>query len=201
VKRYGDYTALNLPNLSLVITRGQRIVFSGENGSGKSTLLRMIASVAIQGNFVPDEGTVQVGASVDAAYYAPDHAGIPKKGSIFEEVKKVTALQNEGEASSTLSFWGFPRGTIRVKTIEQLSVGERKQLALAKIMVQHPNLLLLDEPTDYLRPEVVERLIHAINGFDGTVILISHDSNFKKELNLTKELNLPEGKLTLLDRN
>lgn len=200
VKRYGDFTALDLHDLALSIMRGQKILFSGENGSGKSTLLRMIASVATNGTFLPDEGTIGIGANVLAGYYAPDHTGISRKGSIFEEIKKATNHHNEGEAAATLNFWGFPRGSVRVKKIENLSVGERKQLSLARLMVQHPNLLLLDEPTDYLRPEIIERLVHAINGFDGTVVLISHNPEFKRQLRLTKELTLPEGKIILLDK-
>ncbi|HRN70682.1 MAG TPA: ATP-binding cassette domain-containing protein, partial [Candidatus Woesebacteria bacterium] len=198
VKNYGDFTALDLRKLELTIQRGELFLLSGDNGSGKSTLLRMIAA-AIQNDptFTPDSGEIEVGANIMANYYAPDQTGIRKSGSIFEEVTEVLASHNESNAAAILHYWGFPKGTIRMKTIEQLSAGEKKQLALAKIMAQHPNLLLLDEPTDYLKPEVVERLAKALEGYDGTTILVSHNPEFKKLLPISRELQLPSGKLVL----
>lgn len=197
IKKYGDFTAVDLRNLNLLIRRSEFFLISGENGSGKSTLLRMIAAHGTDTKFAPTSGVIQLGTNVKLGYYAPDYVGISKEGSIFEEVKAATRHSNEGEASSTLHFWGFGRKTIRAKTIESLSAGEKKQLALAKIMVQHPNVLLLDEPTDYLKPEVIERLAAALNGFNGTIILISHNPEFKNSLHINRELQMPSGEIKL----
>lgn len=197
VKKYGDFLALNLSHLDLIIRRGETLLISGENGSGKSTLMRMMASLAQNGTFNPDEGELQLGVGVKAGYYSPDHTGISKENPILDEVVEASTTFNEGEASSTLHYWGFPKGTIRVKEIEQLSAGEKKQLALAKLMIRHPNLLLLDEPTDYLKPEIVERLINALDGYDGTVVVVSHNREFVDQLTIHRELTLPEGKIIL----
>ena len=172
-------------------------LFFGENGSGKSTLMRMIASLTQNGTFIPDEGQIKIGVNVNAGYYASDNTGLLKEGSILDEVVNASSSHNEGEAVTALHYWGFPKKTIRMKIIEQLSVGEKKQLALAKLMVKHQNLLLLDEPTDYLKPEIIERLISALEGFDGTVVVISHNQEFIKQLLVHRELTLPKGKIIL----
>jgi len=197
LRRYGEFTALDLKHLDLVIRRGETFLISGENGSGKSTLMRMIASLTQNGTFIPDEGQIKIGVNVNAGYYASDNTGLLKEGSILDEVVNASSSHNEGEAVTALHYWGFPKKTIRMKIIEQLSVGEKKQLALAKLMVKHQNLLLLDEPTDYLKPEIIERLISALEGFDGTVVVISHNQEFIKQLLVHRELTLPKGKIIL----
>jgi ATP-binding cassette subfamily F protein 3 len=199
VKKYGSHTALNLENLRLSIRRGELFIISGENGSGKSTLLRVINSVLTQGDFLPDHGQVHVGSGIESSYFAPDNLGIGKKGSIFSEVKNSTDNLHDSEVSSILHFWGFPKESIRTKKIEQLSAGEKKQLAFAMVMARRSNLLLLDEPTDYLKQELIDRLSHAINGFDGTTILISHNKNFLDSLRISRELVLPDRKIILKD--
>lgn len=200
VKKYEDFTALDLKRLNLTIQRGETLLISGENGSGKSTLVRMIASLVQNGVFNPSEGELLLGANIKACYYSPDHTGINKAGTILDEVIATSLSYSESEAASILHYWGFPKNTIRVKVIEQLSAGEKKQLALAKLMIQHPNLLLLDEPTDYLKPEIIERLIHALKGYDGTVVVISHNHKFVERLTVHRELELPEGKIVLRNK-
>src|SRR3989338_141359 len=201
MKEYGNYLALDLSLLDTVIKRGGFFLVSGGNGSGKSTLLRLIASAAGNQEFDPTIGSIEIGASVNAAYYSQDYTGIAREGDIFEEVRTVVKGGGESEAAAILHFWGFPKATIRNRQIDQLSVGEKKQLALAKIMAQHPNLLLLDEPTDYLKPEIVDRLVSALLEYNGTVILVSHNSEFKKSLKFHRELELPQGKIKLLNES
>jgi ATPase subunit of ABC transporter with duplicated ATPase domains len=196
-KNYEDFTALDLKNLTLPLRRGQCLIISGENGSGKSTLMKMIISAIEGGSFNPDAGNINIGTGIKLGYYSPDNAQVSKSGNILDEVRKATLKGNEGEAVSALIYWGIPKNTLRTKQLEQLSPGEKKQVALAKLMVQQPNLLLLDEPTDYLRPEIIERLVSALKGYDGTLIIVSHNQDFAKQLTFDYELKLPEGILVV----
>jgi ATP-binding cassette, subfamily F, member 3 len=198
-KSYGpEHAALFLPYFELEVRRGDVIVLRGENGSGKSTFLRVVAHLMMGGDFLPDDGEVEVGASLQPAYYAPDNVSISNEGKILEEVMSVMKVANPGEATAILRFFGFPGKTIYSKTIGTLSMGEKKQLAIAKLMAQHPNVLLLDEPTDYLKKEIQDRLAEAITGFDGTTILISHNPEFVEQLPVTKIITFPEGEVTLM---
>jgi ATPase subunit of ABC transporter with duplicated ATPase domains len=196
-KNYDGFMALDLRNLTLPLKRGQRLMVSGENGSGKSTLMKMIISAVEGGLFNPDVGYINIGSGVKAGYYSPDDIKVVKKGSMLEEVRAATRQGNESEAVSALIYWGVPKRSLRTKQLEQLSPGERKQVALAKLMVEQPNLLLLDEPTDYLKPEIIDRLVDALAGYDGTVVIISHNQEFIERLALDYELQLPEGKLII----
>lgn len=173
----------------------------GENGSGKSTLMRMLVSAIQGGSFNPDTGSIKVGASIKAGYYSPDNIGVGKRGSILDEVRTATHQGSEGEAVGTLMYWGIPKVSIRTKLLEQLSAGERKQIAFAKLMVKQPNLLLLDEPTDYLKPEIIDRLVDALDGYDGTLVIVSHDRAFTDSLKINYELQLPQGKLVIRDKS
>ncbi len=196
-KNYDDFTALDLKDLKFSLRRGQHLLISGENGSGKSTLMKMIISSLEGGSFNPDTGYINIGASIEAGFYSPDAIQVSKKGSILEEVRSATRQSNESEAVSALIYWGIPKQSLRSKQLEQLSPGERKQVALAKLMVQQPNLLLLDEPTDYLKPEIIDRLINALSGYNGTLVIISHNQEFINRLALDYELHLPDGKLVI----
>ena len=196
-KSYGSFVALKLPKIILEIHRGDILRISGENGSGKSTLLRMIAHTIFGGDFLPNSGKIHVGANIKAAYYSPSEPGLPKEGTLFEALKKSIESKYEIEVTSILKFFGFSGSTIRSKKIEQLSAGEKKQFALARLMGLHPNLLLLDEPTDNLKEELIKRLSDAIKGFDGTTILISHNSEFVNMLPISRELKLPSGDIVI----
>jgi ATP-binding cassette, subfamily F, member 3 len=201
VKRYSDYPAVFLPDFKLKIRRGEIILLYGENGSGKSTFLRTIANILMGGGFTPDEGSITPGSSLMPVYYAPDDTGISHKGRILDDVMEAMPTPNPGEASNILRFFGFSRKIIYMKTIETLSMGEKKQLALAKLMAQRPNILLLDEPTDYLKEEIIERLVAAIKGFDGTVLLISHNTAFINSLPITAKVLLPKGTVEILSHD
>jgi len=194
-KSYDNFVALNLISLSLSIKRGEHLLISGENGTGKSTLMRIIFSTINKGLFQSDTGNITVGSGIRAGLYSPDDSNLSIKGSVLEEIKMSNDQCSESEAVSTLIYWGIPKLKIRTKQLEQLSPGEKKQVSLAKLMVQQPNLLLLDEPTDYLKSEIIDQLIYALTDYDGTLIVISHNQEFVKQLSFHYELKLPEGKL------
>lgn len=198
VKKYGDFKALDLEGLQITIMRGDKILVAGINGSGKSTLMRMIASTLSHGSFRPDAGRIVAGHNIDMAYCSPDYLGLSQSGTPLEEIVNALHNHNESEAVSILNFWGFTREMMRMGRMEFLSQGEKKRLALAKTMAKHPNLLLLDEPTDYLEPEIKDRLLSAISDYEDTLVLITHDQSFLQQLKLHKQLLLPQGEIDIL---
>ena len=202
VKRYGDYEAINMRScFPINIKRGEKWLIWGPNGSGKSTLVRMIFNTASQGEFIPDEGKITLGANVDLAYFSPedfeDFIDIPKRGLLIDELTKIVK-KDRREVASVLIFFGFSREAIYQQKIENLSYGEKKRLALAKIMLENPNFIILDEPTgDWMPEEIKKRLASALRRFNGTLIVVSHDTEFIELLNPDKVLQMPEGSIKI----
>lgn len=195
----GKHTVLDLKNLDTVIKRGQIMALTGENGSGKSTLMRIINDVANKKmEFTPNKGEIIIEDGLTVGYIAPDRLDIPQKGNIFQLILESLPEKNEGQATGILTFFGFSHQGLRNKTIETISSGEKKQLALAKIMAQHPDILLLDEPVDNLKPDIIKRLIKAIKKYKGTTIVISHDKEFISNLDVNVILNLPSGDVSVI---
>jgi ATP-binding cassette subfamily F protein 3 len=201
LKRYGSYTAVDLTKSDPInISQGEKWLVSGINGSGKSTLLRMIAQEALGGSFTSDEGEIAIGASVEGVYYAPDLVTVSKTGILIDEATSIMETRNQGRATAVLRFFGFSQTAIRNLDVGLLSSGERKRLALAKLMLKNPNLLILDEPTgDYMSEEIRKRLADSLSGYDGTLILVSHDVAFVKQLKIDRELKMPAGKVLIRD--
>lgn len=191
-KAYGTHMALDLHHLELTVKRGEFVIVSGENGSGKSTLLRMLA---MSNFFPPTEGNIEFGTNIDMVYYAPDNEDISSMSErVLEEARRAKE-HSEEQVGPSLIFWGFTGEDIEKKTLKQLSKGERAQLAMAKIMLAKPNLMILDEPTNNLNSKIVERFIDAIQEYTGTLILASHDPRLLKNLRINKVLHLPEGQI------
>ena len=117
VKKYDEFVALDLKNLTLSLGRGQRLMISGENGSGKSTLIKMIISAVQGGFFNPDTGNINIGVGIKAGYYSPDDIQVGKKGSILEEVRTVTHQGNESEAVSALIYLGIFKSSLLTKQL------------------------------------------------------------------------------------
>lgn len=191
---YGYFQAVDMSNVDIQLKRGDRYLINGENGSGKSTLLRVIAGKNNE-NFSLSNGKIDTTTDLVIGYYSPDDMGINRSGNVVKEITQVKNKPNNSEAASILTFFGFPFNGLWDRTIETLSSGEKRQLALAKLMSQKPDILLLDEPTDNIDSIVVKRLISAINTYNGTLILISHDTDFKNNLKMTHQIELENGKL------
>ncbi|MFA6369167.1 MAG: ATP-binding cassette domain-containing protein [Candidatus Shapirobacteria bacterium] len=198
-KSYDDkHVALDIKNTDFFIKRKQILAITGNNGSGKSTLMRMINDSANRKNeFVPDKGEIFVEKGLKVGYIAPDYLEIPKKGNVFHFLLESMQEKNEAEATKILTFFGFSHQNIRLRTIETISSGEKKQLALAKIMAQRPDILLLDEPADNLKSDLIEGLIKAINKYEGTTIIISHNKDFINRLDVDLVLELSKDKVSL----
>jgi ATP-binding cassette subfamily F protein 3 len=151
------------------VQRGDVVGLVGPNGAGKSTLLR-----AIVGDHALDGGTLRLGGSITPAYYRQDLAQVPMGRSLFDIVNDLRPMWGRGPVQAHLARFGFTGDEAR-RTADALSGGERSRVALAMIMLARANFLLLDEPTNHLDVESIEALEDAIERYEGTVLLVSHD--------------------------
>ncbi|MBU7585539.1 MAG: ABC-F family ATP-binding cassette domain-containing protein [Nostoc sp. TH1S01] len=159
---------------NLLIERGDRIAFLGPNGAGKSTLLRII-----MGTETPSEGIVSLGDhNVIPGYFEQNQAeALDLKKSVMETIHdEVPDWKNE-EVRTLLGKFLFTGDTV-FKSVEALSGGEKARLALAKMLLRPANLLILDEPTNHLDIPAKEMLEEALQNYDGTAIVVSHDRYF-----------------------
>jgi ATP-binding cassette subfamily F protein 3 len=170
--------------------RGQRIVLVGPNGAGKSTLLKLLAGV-----LTPQSGVRTLGHNVKAGYYSQYRVEMlnPDR-TVLEEGLDTPSRVTEQFVRTLLGSFLF-RGDDVFKKVDVLSGGEKSRLALVKLLLDPPNLLLMDEPTTHLDMASIDALVYALSQFEGTLIFISHDVYFIRALgNLVIHVNA--GKLT-----
>jgi ATP-binding cassette, subfamily F, member 3 len=158
-----------LDRFSARVGRGDVVGFVGPNGAGKTTLLR-----ALVGERPVDAGEVRIPDSVRVAHYRQDLAQVPADRSLYEVINELRPSWGRGAIQGHLGRFGFSGDTVLRETAT-LSGGERARVALAMMMLSGANLLLFDEPTNHLDVESIEALEDAIESYDGTVILVSHD--------------------------
>jgi len=158
-----------LEHFSSTVRRGDVIGLIGPNGAGKTTLLKCIV-----GEHPPDAGSVRLAPSVEVAHYRQDLAQVPAGRSLYELINDLRPSWGRGAIQGHLGRFGFSGDTV-LRKAGTLSGGERARVALAMIMLSGANLLVFDEPTNHLDVESIEALEDAIGGFEGTVILVSHD--------------------------
>ena len=141
----------------------------GRNGAGKSTLLR-----ALLGEHPTQSGDLRLGGSITAGYYRQDLSQVPLDRTLYEVIEGLRPKWERGPIQGHLGRFGFS-GQEVLRRADSLSGGERARVALAMLMLSGANLLILDEPTNHLDVESIEALEDAIEAYDGTVILVSHD--------------------------
>ncbi len=157
--------------------RGQRIVLVGPNGAGKSTLLKILAGV-----ITPQSGTRTLGHNAKAGYYSQYRVDMLQPGrTVLDEALDTPQRITEQFVRTLLGCFLF-RGDDVFKKVEVLSGGEKSRLALVKLLLDPPNLLLMDEPTTHLDMSSIDALAYALDQFQGTLILISHDVYFIRAL-------------------
>lgn len=161
-----------IENTSAEIERGDKIALVGANGKGKSTLLRVIAGTE------PITGDRKWGHNIDEAFYAQHQMeALNLNHTVLEEMKEFGSQKTELELRTLLGCFLFGGDDID-KKIKVLSGGEKARVALAKTMISKANFLLLDEPTNHLDIHSAELLINALNRYEGSYILVSHDRYF-----------------------
>jgi ATP-binding cassette subfamily F protein 3 len=169
--------------------RGQRTVLVGPNGAGKSTLLKLLAGVN-----TPQAGTCEVGHNVKVGYFAQHRVEmLNSRHTVLEAVQDMQTPVPEQMARSLLGSFLF-RGDDVFKPVAVLSGGEKSRLALVKLLLDPPNLLLMDEPTTHLDIGSIDALIGALEQYEGTLIFISHDVHFIRAI-AKSVLHISAGKL------
>ena len=169
-KDYGAHTVFS--GVTFTIKRGEKVAFVGKNGEGKSTLVKCIMGE------IPFTGTLKVGHNVQIGYFAQNQAQLlNEEVTIYETIDRVATGDMRLKINDLLGAFMFG-GETSEKKVKVLSGGERSRLAMIQLLLQPVNLLILDEPTNHLDMASKDVLKEAIQAFDGTVILVSHDRDF-----------------------
>ena len=175
-KHFGDTRIVT--NASAEIERGDKIALIGANGKGKSTLLRIIAGTEKFSSGTAGEGERKWGHNVDESFYAQHQLeALDINHTLIDELKSCGSQKTDQELRTLLGCFLFS-GDDADKKIKVLSGGEKARIALAKTIISKANFLLLDEPTNHLDMHSVELLIEALNKYQGSIILVSHDRFF-----------------------
>ncbi|MBO5759037.1 MAG: ABC-F family ATP-binding cassette domain-containing protein [Rikenellaceae bacterium] len=170
-KSFGSHRVFGGANIT--IERGEKIAFVGRNGEGKTTLARMII-----GETDATEGTIRLGANVNVGYYAQNQDDLMNgEFTVFDTLDKVAVGEIRTRLRDILGAFLF-HGEDIDKKVKVLSGGERSRLAMARMMLEPRNLLVLDEPTNHMDMRSKDILKNALKKYDGTLILVSHDRDF-----------------------
>ena len=190
-KSYGDN--LVFVDVDVDTTREDRLIIMGLNGAGKTTLLRIMAGVE-----EPDLGFVEIGKKTTIGYYAQEHEQIRPGISVFEHMRLVSP-EPDLQLRTLLGHF------LLADKVEQdagtLSGGEKTKLALAQLVISRPNVLLLDEPTNNLDPQAKAALVQALHSYKGTIIFVSHDTDFVEQMKPGRAIMMPEGTADFFDES
>ncbi len=186
-KSFGDNEVL--PGVDLQVDRGDRLVILGPNGIGKSTLLKVA-----MGELAPDAGKVEWGFETRPGYFAQDHhESLEDTDRTIEEwLWDYCPGKDRGYVRGALGLMLFS-GDEGEKRLSALSGGEAARLVFSRLSLEHPNVLVLDEPTNHLDLESIEALVAGLQAYDGTLIVVSHDRWFVRQLATRVVEITPEG--------
>lgn len=185
-KRYGEHQVFE--NATFTIKRGEKVAFVGKNGQGKSTMVKCIMGE------IPYEGSLKTGHNVSIGYFAQNQASmLDGEVTVFDTIDRVATGPIRTRIRDILGAFMFG-GEASDKKVKVLSGGEKTRLAMIRLLLTPVNLLILDEPTNHLDIPTKEILKQAIQDFDGTVILVSHDRDFLDGL-VDKVYEFSDGKV------
>lgn len=176
-----------------LVKRLDRVAVVGVNGAGKSTLLKVVA-----GETAATEGSATIGASIEIGYFSQNSLDVLDPNlTVVEEIQRRLPLANIGTIKTLLGAFKFS-GEESEKRISVLSGGEKSRVVLATILCRPVNFLILDEPTNHLDIQSREVLLDAVKNFPGTVMIVSHDRHFLREMT-TRVFRLDHHELTVID--
>jgi len=188
-KAFGDNVVF--VDIEFAVERGERMLLIGLNGAGKTTLLKILAGVE-----TCDLGEVSLGHNASLGYYAQEHEQIHAGVSVFDHIRNAARLPDQ-------TLRGLLGTFLLADKIDQdaatLSGGEKTKLALSMLVAARPNVLLLDEPTNNLDPQAKEALLDALTVYEGTVVMVSHDTDFVAQLMPDRAVLMPDGEMRFFD--
>jgi ATPase subunit of ABC transporter with duplicated ATPase domains len=184
-KSYGSLEVFR--DVAFDVERGERLLILGFNGAGKTSLLRILAGVTDA-----DAGSVELGHNVSAGYYAQEHEGIEAGRSVLDHIRDHGPDLADVEMRRLLGMFGLT-GDKAHQDAGTLSGGEKTKVALAQLVAGRHNLLLLDEPTNNLDPDARAATAAALDAWPGSIVLVSHDTPFVRDLEPDRVLFMPEG--------
>jgi len=166
--RFGERTLFE--DLDLDVVRGDKLGIIGPNGSGKTTLLKILAQ-----RLQPETGDVKLGSDIDMGYFDQELDFVGDAPNLMEEIWRIDSSLSEEDIRSYLGAFGFGEDFVD-RPVRVLSGGQRSRLGLLKLVLMRHNLLVLDEPTNHLDLDSIDLVEQGLREFDGTLILVSHDS-------------------------
>ena len=189
VARLGSFT---LGPVTLQIDRGDRVAITGPNGAGKSTLLALLT-----GELAPSDGSASVGSGVLAGRIDQARAAFLGDDALLDAFQAEVPDQPVGEVRTLMAKFGLT-GEHVLRTAASLSPGERTRAALALLQARGVNLLVLDEPTNHLDLPAIEQLEVALDSYDGTLLLVSHDRRLLEAVRVDRRFTLDDGTVSEL---
>lgn len=175
-------------NLSFELQKGEKFLIRGVNGVGKTTLLKLVFGI-----LKPCKGVIKLGDKEILGYYAQEHELINEDKTIISNFDDLSL--DENEIRSILGRFLFFDDDV-FKKVKVLSPGEKSRVALAKLVFSNANFLILDEPTNHLDKETQKVIANVFKEFKGTMLVVSHNEEFIKNLGISRILNLPSGIIT-----
>ena len=179
-------------DVSFDLGRGDRLLVLGLNGAGKTSLLRILA-----GETTANLGDFRFGHNVNVGYYAQEHDNLMPDRSLLDNIRAAVpsdVILTETQLRGLLGMMGLSGEKVYQES-GTLSGGEKTKLALAILMIGRNNLLLLDEPTNNLDPPSRQSVADALGAWKGSIIFVSHDTEFVEQLAPTKVLLMPDGQV------
>lgn len=174
---YGKDSPLLIDNFSIDIGKRERICIVGRNGMGKTTLLKLLS-----GELTPLQGQVKYHPALELGYFGQTNSmDLNEHLSVYEEIRSASMDCSIERARSIAGMFMF-QGDASLKKISVLSGGERNRVLLGKLLIRPNHLLLMDEPTSHLDMESCDGLLDAIEGFEGSVVMVTHNEMFLKRL-------------------